>query len=430
MKKPLILMVSSFMNNNKSRDEKDLVRMSQNTRNYMGFDSQVELWPETENPIEGKIKQAVLLNIFHSYKKDVKRIKTLVNDGELSSEESNRVGFVTKDVYDRIINGDNNNVWISETTEEIPIGADPEFLLFGKDGNVISAARIPNFSYYAQIGSDGAMAEIRPDPAITADGLVGNIRKLFNDENLTEPIEDFQWKSGCYYRDASRSYPIGGHIHFGNPLRVHKIDTDSRMNFFRIANKILDELLSIPMMRLDGHIGNGRRTQSNMGFYGYFGECRMAAGRLEHRTLSGVWLSHPELAEAVIGTAKAIMEEIYRHVENRKFDLSYMTHDYAKSSLIFDRDFNQWGEIHLTKDLKCVRSSEEMHDILNKSDFEYVNSAFLKKWYSRMKSMSNYEQYSTSIDKLYAILKAPEKKILSLNTNLRDGWVNEIKFDI
>ena len=423
-------MVSSFMNNNKSRDEKDLVRMSQNTRNYMGFDSQVELWPETENPIEGKIKQAVLLNIFHSYKKDVKRIKTLVNDGELSSEESNRVGFVTKDVYDRIINGDNNNVWISETTEEIPIGADPEFLLFDKDGNVISAARIPNFSYYAQIGSDGAMAEIRPDPAITADGLVGNIRKLFNDENLTEPIEDFQWKSGCYYRDASRSYPIGGHIHFGNPLRVHKIDTDSRMNFFRIANKILDELLSIPMMRLDGHIGNGRRTQSNMGFYGYFGECRMAAGRLEHRTLSGVWLSHPELAEAVIGTAKAIMEEIYRHVENRKFDLSYMTHDYAKSSLIFDRDFNQWGEIQLTKDLKCVRSSEEMHDILNKSDFEYVNSAFLKKWYSRMKSMSNYEQYSTSIDKLYAILKAPEKKILSLNTNLRDGWVNEIKFDI
>lgn len=423
-------MVSSFMNNNKSRDEKDLVRMSQNTRNYMGFDSQVELWPETENPIEGKIKQAVLLNIFHSYKKDVKKIKTLVNDGELSSEESNRVGFVTKDVYDRIINGDNNNVWISETTEEIPIGADPEFLLFGKDGNVISAARIPNFSYYAQIGSDGAMAEIRPDPAITADGLVGNIRKLFNDENLTEPIEDFQWKSGCYYRDASRSYPIGGHIHFGNPLRVHKIDTDSRMNFFRIANKILDELLSIPMMRLDGHIGNGRRTQSNMGFYGYFGECRMAAGRLEHRTLSGVWLSHPELAEAVIGTAKAIMEEIYRHVENRKFDLSYMTHDYAKSSLIFDRDFNQWGEIQLTKDLKCVRSSEEMHDILNKSDFEYVNSAFLKKWYSRMKSMSNYEQYSTSIDKLYAILKAPEKKILSLNTNLRDGWVNEIKFDI
>lgn len=427
-------MVSESMGKNQKegRNEKGLVRMSQSAREHMGFESQVELWPETKNAIEGKIKQAVLLQIFHSFKNDVNTIKKLVNDGELSKDDSKRVGFVTQSVYDKIINGSNNknNVWISETIEDVPIGADPEFLLFSPEGEVLNAGMVSGFSYHSKLGSDGAMAELRPDPSTTAEGLVQNIKKLFNDDGLTGPIKDLQWKSGCYYHDGNRAYPIGGHVHYGNPLKIAEIDQTDRLNFFRSVNKIIDELLAVPLIRLDGYDGNGRRTLSNMGRYGWFGELRMSSGRLEHRTLSGVWLAHPELSVAVLGTAKAIIEEIYRHVSDNKFSMEYITHPHASSNTVYNEGFDLWGEMPLTTDLRCTKSSKEMHELLNKANLKYVNASFVKKWYNRMKEMSTYEQYSDSIDKLYAVLKAPEKKILSLNTDLKDCWVNDVEFDI
>lgn len=427
MKKPLILMVSESMDGNKKdeRNEDGLVRMSQATRNHMGFDSQVELWKHTEKPIDGKIKQAKLLKIFHAFKSDIQLLKKTVNSGELEPKDTDRIGFVTSNTYHRLIGGHEKtkaDVWISETVEDVPLGADPEFLLFNED-KIVSAMNVTGFSKYTKIGSDGAMAELRPDPATTPSGLVKNIGDLFKDTALTDSIKDLGWFGSCYHYDNNRSYPVGGHIHFGNPIQIMKLSEGQRIQFFRATNKIIDELLSIPMIRLDGDNGNKRRTMSNMGRYGMFGDMRVSSGRLEHRTLSGIWLVHPELSSAVLGTAKAIIEEIYRHVSDKKFDINYMIHTHLQTRDVFSNTFDRWGEIPLTVDLKCVRSSKNMHKLLNESKRQYINKPYLLKWFSRMKAMSTYEQYSSYIDRLYDILKAPVSAIDSVSLNIKDGWL-------
>ena len=252
---------------------------------------------------------------------------------------------------------------------------------------------------------------------------------MFNNTEMTDPIKDLKWIGGCYHYDQ-RSYPIGGHLHFGNPVQINKLSQDDRLRFFRAANKILDELLSVPLTRLDGDMGRKRRVNSVSGRYGWFGEMRVSSGRLEHRTLSGVWLAHPELAVAVIGTAKAIIEEVYRHASDKKFALDYIAHNHLKSSNVFETSFSQWDEIPIVSDLGCTKTSEDMHNILNESDMKYINASFIKKWYTRMKSLSTYQQYSSDIDRLYSILKAPEKKILSLDLDIKNGWVLGKEFDI
>ena len=253
---------------------------------------------------------------------------------------------------------------------------------------------------------------------------------MFNDKKLTEPIKDLEWIGGCYYHDGNRAYPIGGHIHIGNPAQINVVSLEDRVTFFRSLNKIIDEYLSLPMIRLDGSKGNDRRHQSTNGLYGWFGEMRIASGRLEHRTLSGMWLTHPEIASAVIGTAKAIVEEVYRFVSDKKFNSKYILHQHTRSPRVFDKEFDSWNEVPLTKDLKCVRSSDEMHNLLNDSDMNIVDVEFINKWYEKIKSLSTYTQYSSSIDRLYSILKAPDKKLMSLNLDIREGWVHKNELDI
>ncbi len=438
-KESLILMASTLMdsNKNKKRNEQSLIRMASTTRKMFDFSNEtLEVWDANENNILNNINNVNMLHIFKAFTKDVNNIKKLVKDGKIKIEDIHRIGFVTSHNYKKII-GNNADIYgsdalISDSIVDIVIGSDPEFVLMDDNNQIISARTINNFSQYSPIGHDGAMAELRPNPGITPEDLVANIKSLFSNEKLTKHIKNLNWHSGVYYKNAIRNFPIGGHIHISNPAKISALSVRQRSIFFIMFTKILDELLALPMIRLDGVVGAKRRATS----YGGFGDIRLSAGHLEYRTLSGAWLSHPILAETVFGTVKAISEEIYNLVSAHNFDTTYLVNDKIyfqqspNDSNAWNINFAGWGDIPLTKDMQCIKSSSDIKTLLTNSKLDNVNKNFINKWYKHMQSLTTYNKYSTYIDRLYAILSHTDKDLTTISTNLKTNWCEEKEFSL
>lgn len=426
----LILVISKSMDNNKNpdREESALIRMSANTRKTLKF-------TESDVEISGKISSKVL-KVHQSFSKDIKLVK---KSNKYSNSELKRIGFVTTDVFKSLTDvttKSDNNIWISKTPSTMLIGADPEFLLFDNDNNVVRANNI--LQKPGKIGSDGAMIEIRPDPTIDPLKLVENMQEIFRNEDLTNSIKDLNWQAAVYYKDNVRDYPVGGHIHLGNPKGITTLTSPAKFFLFSVLNKIMDELLAVPLIKLDGtNLGKSRRSECQMAMgnngYGYYGEWRSCDGRLEHRTLSGLWLMHPVVAEFVLGTAKAIADEMFGIIDHADynvdmFKLKGMALQNHKE--LYSSQFDGWDNIKIAKEMGCVKSSGYMADILNTSKAKSITKPYLTKWYSKMKRMHSYKKYSKYIDGLYTILSMPKKEFNAVGFDIKANWVEGKEFPI
>jgi len=433
-KKKLILLPSRSMDNNrkKDRNENGLVRMAAKTRQNMSFDDdKVEIW--TVNSGQER-NTSVLLDIFQAYSADLNKVKKLIKEKKLKPGDINRIGFVTTKMYNRITGGEEaKNIWISTGVHDTVIGADPEFLLFDDSGEVVHANNL--MKKEGMIGCDGAMAEVRPKPSTNPKGLVENIRTAFSNKQLTAAIKHYEWRAGCYYKNSKRDYPMGGHIHVGNPIKVARMPMPRREMFFNVLNKIMDELIAIPCIRLDGDMGHKRRADCQMsshgGGWGYFGEWRTCNGRLEHRTLSGMWLMHPVVAMCVLGTAKAITDEVFRRWADCKFEYKYvipMKYKGLNYSDMNNNSFANWGDFPVCKDMATTMTSKELRDILNKSKGSDISKSWLDKWHAKMKRLSTYKQYAKYIDGLREILKIPMSELSRWDRKIQNNWLKSKKF--
>ncbi len=431
MQKKLVLMISDKMDLNKKsdRNEHSLLRMSAMTRDNLQFNKTfVELKP-TSNAIN-----SLKLNIFRAFSSDINKLKEKVASGELTLDEINRVGFVTRDTYKRILgNRRQKNIWISDNSdptqqiENLVIGSDPEFLLFNEVGEVVRANSL--MIKQGKLGCDGAMAELRPDPAKSPEEVVNNIMQILSDESLTTRIATTKWIAECYYKDSVRDYPVGGHIHIGNPQQVADIPMMYRCDFFNSINKIMDELLSVPMIKLDGlEKGSSRRTKCNTVLngsngYGWYGEWRECNGHFEHRTLSGLWLTHPTLAVAVLGTAEAIAKEVFKLGAASNYDMNYLFPQKFHAVSVWSSDFDSWAEIPLIVDMKCTTSSKQVKALLHDSDPSNITDSYLKEWYNNIKTLSTYSRYDKYIDVLYSILCHSDKELSDYSRDIKDNWL-------
>jgi len=426
----LILIPSELMDKNtkEGRNENGQIRMSKAAREFMGFfEEQVEVYPDTCEA-EKRIKGAILLNIFHAFKEDIKKLN---DNKKLTKEEFLKIGFVTTKTFRKITDGSqakqHKDIWIANDVNDTVIGADPEFLLFDDKGNVVRANNV--LGYQGLLGCDGAMAEIRPKPAIVPEDFIDNIRSIFENTDLTAPIKSYDWRAGCYYKDSVRDYPVGGHLHIGNPSQIAGLSMENRERFFKVVNKIIDELLSIPMIKIDGvSLGRARRTECANGKYGYFGELRLCNGRLEHRTLSGLWLMHPTLALCVVGTAKAIIDEVYRLVSHNNFNMVYMFPETLLGKQLWSATFNRWDEFPLANDMGCVTPSSVMIELLHNSSATKIDKAYLIAWHNKMKKLSTYKSYSKYIDELFDILNNDTETFDKFDKSLQKNWIGKSKF--
>lgn len=433
-KSRLIIMASPKMDSNKkkNRDEKTLVRVSSAVRDYVGIHKdKVEVWP-ADSSTESRIKKSLMLTPFQAYKEDLSRLKSMVEEGSLTEEQYKRIGFVTTSVFNKICGSvkvkNKGDIWVSNDIEDTVIGTDPEFLLFEKDTNKVVKANSV-LSYQGNPGCDGAMAEIRPLPSITVDDHVRNIQKIFRNKTATKKILEYRWLTSCYHKDNERDYPVGGHIHVGNPAKVAELSSARKQNLFSVLNKIMDELLAIPMIKFDGKKnGNARRTKCTMGRYGWYGGFRTDLGRLEHRTLSGMWLLHPSLTKAVLGTAKLIIDSVFKLVEAKGFDSDYILPSKLSGKILFHHTFDQWADIPLTKDMGCTKSSKDMVEMLNKSKTEAITASYLNTWLSKIRKFPAYKKYSNYAECLNEMLRLKIKEIEALDRDIKNNWLSGKKF--
>lgn len=432
-KSKLLLVPSHSMDNNKKKDrnEDDLIRLSKSSRECLGLTTKVEVY--LNNNTGNRIKSAKLLNIFKAFTKDIENCK----DKDMTPEEIVRTGFVTTKTFEKITNNtQKNDIWVADNINDTVIGADPEFLLFDQDGNVVRANNV--LSFHGELGCDGAMAEVRPKPATSPEELVANILEILKNTDITNPIAPYNWVAGCYHKDANRDYPIGGHIHIGNPVQVVNMPVNEQRALFVVLNKIIDELLAIPMVKIDGSIyGSARRTKCAMGKYGYYGELRTCNGRLEHRTLSGMWLMHPTLATCVLGVVKAIIDEVFNLVIDHKLNIDYILPNKLeesnipnelKNSIIWSANFKKWKEIPLAVDMGCIADSQHMIQVLNESKAGKINTTFTNNWYNKMKTLSTYKTYTKYIDGFAEMLKIKYNEYNDFDKSLQKNWLENKKF--
>lgn len=430
-KKMLILVPSDMMDRNrkKDRNEDSLIRMSARARDNLGFD-------EDKVSIFSKEKNSVDLNIFKAFVEDIKNIRNM----SFTEEEKNRIAFVTTNNYNKIVkenNADARKIWVSKELKKIVFGADPEFLIYDKNEiEIVPAYTLLN--HFGDMGSDGAMAEVRPAPTHNPEDLVTNIRNIFTSKNYEQIVNNYVLKAACYVKTDKRDYPVGGHIHIGNPCEILKVDADDRSYIFRTINRILDELVSVPLIKLDGkEQGSGRRVgskTSSKGGYGFFGEYRTAGEgvdfRLEHRTLSGLWLMHPTVAKAVLGTTKAVIDEIWTTIINKNFDLNYVFPKKYSDNAMWKKGFDMWKTFPICKDFNCIASSDIIIKQLHESDPTFIDKEYLEGWLTRMRSMSVYSTYQEYIELLYEILSINSKEIQQQDRTIQKNWIENKKFII
>jgi len=456
MKAPLVLVVSKRMDANKKKDrnEDKLIRLGAKARSALGLadESNVELWPQGSD--DDRINRSKHLEIYQAYSDELRELKKKV-----PQEEFIRIGFVTSRTFDYICKNSKKgkeNIWIADTIEDTVIGADPEFVLV-KDNNILVYANsVQGFDYHCELGSDGPLAEVRPKPAVDVSNLIKNIRKIFRTSKSAELIKQYQWISGCYIEgdiegDPShthRGLGIGGHIHIGSPARLAReiARYADRSNGYRESNvykdavysclkKALDEYISIPMMRLDDKEESVKRRTR----YGGFHDMRTDHGRLEYRTLSGEWFSHPDLARAVLGASKAVAHAFFKILDSKDYKKSaVMTPtqqrspaDNYKDFYFFDTSFSYWKNIWIMKELDTIKTSSVMTKILNGGGDEInLGSTYFRDLKTKMRKLPTYTEYSEHIDKFLEIVKLPVKALKKRDKELKHTWLKKTKFII
>lgn len=419
MKAPLILRPSKLMSANRKneRNEDSLIRMSSETRAYLGLDNDkyVEVWPDSQNDVERDTRSRSL-KIYRAYSEDLKEVKDLA----LPEDEQKRIGFVTTKTFDFIISSGKDNgpsVWVTDKISDLLIGADPEFLLVNDDGKPVrSYEHLQN----STLGSDGFQAEIRPSPKINIDKFIKEIHDILSSD-LANNIQQFKWIALPVFSAPGIMLTMGGHIHFGSPKIFSNLSQMFNRRIYKLMVKVLDELLSVPLVHIETKVAAKERRKQ----YGYFGDYRTDHGRLEYRTPSCEWLSHPKIAGAVLGTAKAIVMEIFKIIEDSGFSqetdkLIHLPNDDVVN--VFDSKYIGWEQNELMKLFGTTTNSNIIRKMLIGEGLE-VTSDYVKNLGAKLKKMSTYDEFGKYINKFLAMLRVSEKTHASRNHDIKYTWL-------
>ena len=377
------------------KGEHRIIRFPKNTRDHFGFSNDMVTL--------GKGKYQLDLVVKQFYKKDLRRLAVLLQQGKLTDKEAYSVGFVTQQTQ-RKINRKEGSVWVSEGLGNITIGADPEFGLIG-DGEILNRGDHV-LEHNGRFGSDGPGVEVRPDPDQDHLVVVQRIDEILKDP--PQAASRFQWKGGATFRDSNRTYWFGGHIHLGRPAQIP--GGDASWEIYRKISTVLDSLLALPMCRFDTPEPHRRRNGCKYEYGKAGDESRLTrhSDRFEYRVLSGLWVVHPTLAKITLGAAKCIAETAYGRIADQKHDLEWVGAPASRKGLL-----KSFG---LTK----IR---ETNTLVNKADPKEITPEIIKRWRARIKKLDLFDDYSEELEALMALATAaPETFSEGFDLDLRKNW--------
>jgi len=366
--------------------------------------------------VVGKGENRFALEIKPAFKEDVIALNAMVKAGTISMDEAETVAFVSRNLLDRITRlrgGSVKSLWVTDGVEDVTTGADPEFGLITTDpkgdkylvpGNSVLPKR-------GKFGSDGPGVEVRPAPSRDYRQVIANIKEILS--NPPDVTKAYEWIGGATYRDKRRTYWFGGHIHFGRPLQILPSKATS---CFRSIAAVLDAYLSFPLVRFDKPEPNLRRNGCSVG-YGKAqtndsirADYDTTCSRFEYRVPSGLWLVHPTLAKAVMGTAKCVVEAAYRRMAGKNFDYNWISAHTANSLV---GSFN-------------IPNYPEIVSIINGSETAKITAQHLMHWKAQLKNLETYPQYKREVDCLLAITETPPNVVVpDLCLDLRANWIHQ-----
>lgn len=433
MKANLFLVISSKMDSNrkKDRNEDGLIRLGKKARENLGLSGEttVELWPDTQ-AAKDRINRSRLLTIHEAFSEDIKKLR----ESGVPEEDIGRAGFVTTKTFNYVCRREDvqvkqsKNIWLANSVEDTIIGGDPEFLLTYKDGYKY-AAEISGLGQHDELGSDGPSVEVRPEPSILVEDMVKNISNILNNDKNIKKISNYGWVAGSYFygrqvgRSEDRVWTLGGHIHLGTPLRiVNEAKANGKVLFgvFVVLKKILDELIAVPMMRVEGVEDSVARRQNSQ--YGRVEDIRTDFDRLEYRTIASDWLLHPDLATAVLGTAKAISHAYFEYLIEEK-----MSKDILSFTGRWYQDKIDWKQLPVAAKFHATRSMDQLRDILNNGEIKF-DPHFFSTLRKVLRELPTYKDYKSHIDKFLAIVRLPEDVLRSQTKDLKEGWINNANY--
>jgi len=336
-----------------------------------------------------------------------------------NADAAGRCGFVTKGTYDTVTKGSGEAlIWVSESEHALMLGSDPEFGLMGPDGIIKYASKVVAYGKNADLGTDGPSMEIRPVPANSVEGHVDNIRALMMKGVGDAQINKDKWFTGAMVKCpvAKRVYVFGGHIHVGDPAAlmsyVRKTEGLKVEDVHRRLIRLLDDLVGLPLTRIDGPFAGERRFGKGSNNFGFFGDFRRQTNRFEWRTPSAVWLTDPVLARAVLGTVKAVTEHAYTLLLENKFDPAWIRATSTRKSL-----------------LKAMGASSDaqVRDTLHKSAPALVDKDTMKGYHDRLRALSTYEEYKEYVDLFIALTSIDPSKLSETidYTGAKEAWAGE-----
>lgn len=179
---------------------------------------------------------------------------------------------------------------------EVTLGADPEFALRDRAGQIAFASRYVGRN--GPIGYDAVryrekpaallhpVVELRPKPSADPNGVFVDMYRTMRMAASKKIAPELEWLAGGMPFDG---YPLGGHIHFSGILLTSTL-----------ARK-LDTYLALPLMLVEDEGCQKRRPR-----YGFFGDVRLKSyGGFEYRTLPS-WLVTPRIAKGILALAKVV----------------------------------------------------------------------------------------------------------------------------
>lgn len=406
-------------------DERGVVRMPLRSRK---FTSSAKVDDNSLRVVSGNHKKT--FSIKQIYKEDL---------GKIDRAARKISCFLTQADYDAIVyKRESHGIWITNELEPIMIGADPEFVLLGDSGVVRAGGHL---DHDERFGSDGTPAELRPKPSQDVIEVVNNISDLLisgHEDADQYEIDELDWKAGaCYPMDPEEDEenitwcPVGGHIHLGNP----DIDGGMDRDILRAVADVLDDLIVVPLIRIDGPHAEKRRQHHQYGVKtnGDRWQFEENDNRLEWRTPSGIWLCHPLVAEAVLGVTKAVAESFYVKWADSDHSPDLITTGEDKVKLVNTKYGSP--EYMALRDEMCdhglrkmfgVKTFSERRDLLWSNNTEAAKP-YCKELKKRLKGLEKYENYQPQVDAFTDLVNATEADIETLDMDLKKTWVEKDK---
>jgi len=390
------LLISQTMS---SKKEHGVIRFPLRVRNYLSLSEDTLLLGKGSLEMEVKIKQ--------TYKEDMLRLGKMRRKGEVTEDVALVTGFVSRSTFQRLAAREQGEcVWISDDKASITVGCDPEFGLVAENGYLTRGDVALPGSKLSPFGADGPGVEVRPPPSRDHFEIVKSIKDILS--NPPAGAKELRWLGGATYKDTSRVYWFGGHIHLGRPKGINSSSTADKC--FKSLAKILDHYLALPLLSFDTPNPHYRRNGCKGLHYGHASDIRVKEGysRFEYRTLSGLWLTHPELAKIIVGVTKAVAEDFYQ----RAADIDY------------DQRVLNRGATELAKVLGFkLANVTEINAVINDATCAALEPKHMSYWLKLMESLKNREEYSEEVDALIALVEAsPSIVVPQLSMDLRDNW--------